>query len=63
MHTWKVPYGQRVEVNDPVKLPDSETLAKTRAGISKRLRKETDPDRKYRLQVMRAEIDYLIDNL
>lgn len=55
--------AQRVEVKDPIKLPDMETLKASRDGMTRRMLKESDPERRYRLKAIRDEFDFLIETL
>lgn len=45
------------------KLPDMDTLVGLRTGLTKRMRTETNKEKKARLRAIREEVDYLIDTL
>lgn len=50
-------------VKQPFKLPSKKVLSRSCNGIAKRLRKETDPGKRYRLKAMKEEMEWLIEQL
>jgi len=56
-------FATRVEVKDPIKLPDATTLKQSRDGLTRRMLKETNPEKRYKLKVIRDEFDFLIESL
>lgn len=51
-----------VKVTNPVKIPSIDTLMACRNGLTKRIKNANNSD-KYRLKLIRSEIDFLIETL
>lgn len=47
------------KVQNPVKMPSREDLTLSIHGVKRRLKYETDPDKRYVLKTIRRELSYL----
>lgn len=57
-YTWIPPFSRKVEGIEKV-LPSREVLTRCIGGLKRQARHESDPDKKYRLEVIRKEIEDL----